>query len=128
MSYNTLAGLYENLMAQDGFAPLIKRETLIPCMLQVHSGDRCVDEASAQLDWQEDHSMSHLAYVFGRKLKEMVWHNTIYREEDENVPSYSTLCALRRAHGDDQLPFVFSEMEDAVMSTLKIKKVVPPPL
>lgn len=33
--------------------------------------------------------------------------------------------ALRRAHGDVQLPFVFAEMADAVRSTLNVQKPIP---
>lgn len=35
--------------------------------------------------------------------------------------------ALRRAHGDYQLPFVFAKMEDSVVGTLNIQKPVPRP-
>lgn len=35
------------------------------------------------------------------------------------------LRLLCRAHGDDQLPFAFTKMEDAVISTLNIQKPVP---
>lgn len=38
------------------------------------------------------------------------------------------MLALRRALEDGQLTFVFVEMEDVVISTLKIQKLVPPTL
>lgn len=46
------------------------------------------------------------------------------REEDSNIHSYTPLPVLRCAHGHEQLPFVFEEMEGALMSTFNIKKPV----
>lgn len=70
--------------------------------------------------------MRHVAYVILRQLKEIVCNNTLCMEEDYNVPSYPTFLALFRAHCDDHLPFVFEEMEDALMSTFNVQNLDQP--
>lgn len=59
-----------------------------------------------------------------QNVKEIVSNNTLYREEADNFPSYSPFRALRHAYGDDQLPYIFVEMKDAVMSMWNIQKPV----
>lgn len=127
MCYNKVTNVYEYCMVHDALVLLGKRETLIPYVQPICSGCAGADDAAAGRDAQQDHAMHHLAYVFLLKLKETVFNNKLYREEDANFQRYRPLPALFHAHGDEQLHFVVAEMEDAVIRTLKIQKPVPPP-
>lgn len=119
--------MYEHLMDKDGFTPLRQREALIQSVRPICFGCAGVDGAAAGRDAQQDITMRHLEYVFLHKLKQPIFNNTVYGKEDVNVLSYPSLRALC-SQLDDQLPFIFAEMEDVVMEKLNIQTLVPPPL
>lgn len=63
--------------------------------------------------------------IFWRTLKEFVFKNALYMEEDAHILSYPPLRGIHRANGDYQLSIYFAEMEDDVISFLNIQRPVP---
>lgn len=120
--------MYEHLIIHHRFSLLCQREIIITSVLSIRSSSEGVDEASAGHDKQHGYVMRHLVYIFLRKINEIVWNNTLYREEDTYVQSYHLFLVLRRAYDDDQLPFYFMEMKDAGMKLLNIQKPFTPQL
>lgn len=92
IKYKTKTGIYEHRIAQNGFAPWSQRKALIPSTRLIRSGGEDVDEIDAGRDEKHDHAMSHFAYRFFRKLKEIVCHNRVYKEEDGDYELLSIYC------------------------------------
>lgn len=98
-------------------------------MRPIHSGGGGVDENAAELNAEQDHAMRLLGYALLRKLGDIVCKKSVYRERKYHNPfSHTHLRPLLRSHGVQNLPYVFAEMENAVMATLNIKKPVPSPV
>lgn len=73
-----------------------------------------------------DHPIRHLVYAFFLKRKQIVYKNTVYELHDAALVNCPPICPLQQATHANSLPFVFYEMDIAVMRNLNIEKPVQP--
>lgn len=125
--YSHKTRFYEQLRREDGLSHLHQRQYLALSVRPVRAGGPGIDKTASERTNALCNAMCNNDYAFLLKRKHILCDNTVYTLDDAAFVNFLPSRALYCEAHVRSLHLLFSKLDPAVMSTLKIQKHVPPP-
>ena len=119
-------GQFRFLERTDGFSPSVQLTSFQNSAQPAPSGPLISQQASSRSS-DMDSAYRFLAYGLLTKLKKILTNSALYNQNLQDIPKWPDIASLSTTSGGG-LPYVFAEIDDKTMSTLKLTKPVPFPL